>query len=158
VSALAEIVRNRNQRLVPFTYTTLGGQLTMVMTWCNRLAPLLSTMSLAWCVLIGVWFWLTPIEYEASTNDVPTMRHRSFSEVSRFGPAPLIVPVLITAAAAWASWRSHRVVLGFAAFLLAVFTFISGFSIGGGYLPASGLLLAAVLSSFFGGGQRRAAA
>jgi hypothetical protein len=158
VSALAEIVRNRNQRLVPFTHTTLGGQLTMVMTWCNRLAPLLSTMSLAWCVLIGVWFWFTPIEYEAITNDVPTMRHRSFSEVSRFGPAPLIVPVLITAAAAWAAWRGHQLVLGVAAFVLAGFTFISGFSIGGGYLPASGLLLAAVLASSFSSGQRKSAA
>jgi hypothetical protein len=128
------------------------------MTWRDRLAPLLSTLSLAWCVLIGAWFWFTPIGYEAITNDVPTMRYRSFSEVSLFGPAPLVVPVLITAAAAWAAWRSHRVLLGFAAFLLAVFTFISGFSIGRGYVPASGLLLAAVLASSLSSGQRRAAA
>jgi hypothetical protein len=41
------------------------------------------------------------------------------------------------------------------AFLLAVFTFISGFSIGRGYIPASGLLLlAGVLASFLGSGER----
>jgi hypothetical protein len=120
------------------------------MTWRNRLAPLLSTMSLAWCLLIGAWFWFTPIGYEATTSGVSTMRYRSFSEVSLFGPAPLMVPVLIAAVAAWAAWRSHRVVLGFAAFLLVVFTFISGFSIGAGYVPASGLLLAAVLASSLG--------
>ena len=130
----------------------------MIMTWHKRLAPLLSTMSLAWCVLIGVWIWLTPIGYEAITNDVPTMHYRSFSEVSLFGPAPLIVPVLITATAAWAAWQSHRAVLGFAACLLVVFTFISGFSIGRGYVPASGFLVAAVLASSVGTGQRRTAA
>ena len=104
------------------------------------LVPLLSIISLAWCVVIGFWIWFTPIG-----------QSRSFSDVSLFGPAPLIVPVLIAAAAAWAAWRSHRVVLGIAALLLAVFTFISGFSIGSGYLPASGLLiLAAVLAMFLG--------
>jgi hypothetical protein len=130
----------------------------MLMTWRHRLAPLLSTMSLAWCVLIGCWFWFTPIRYEGITNDVPTVHYRSFSEVSRFGPAPLIVPVLIAAIAAWAAWRSHRVVLGFGAVLLVAFTFISGFSIGGGYLPASALLLAAVLAPSLGSSQRKSAA
>lgn len=103
-------------------------------TWRNWLVPLLSTMSLAWCVVIGVWFWFTPID-----------RFRSFSDVSLFGPAPLIVPVLIAAVATWAAWRNRRGVLGFAALLLAVFTSISGFSIGSGYLPASGLLVLAAL-------------
>jgi hypothetical protein len=125
----------------------------------NRLAPLLSTMSLAWCFLVGGWFWFTPIRYESVSNGVPGVGYRSFSDISLFGPAPLIVPVLITAVAAWAAWRSHRVVLGFTALLLAIFTFISGFSIGAGYLPASGLLLlAAVLAPFLGSGQIESAA
>ena len=102
------------------------------------LVPSLSTISLAWCVVIGFWIWFTPIG-----------QSRSFSDVSLFGPAPLIMPVLIAAVATWAAWRSRRGVVGFAALLLAVFTFISGFSIGSGYLPASGLLLlAAVLAMF----------
>ena len=104
------------------------------------LAPLLSTLSLAWCVVVGFWVWFTPFA------------SRSFSDVSLFGPAPLILPVVIAAVATWAAWQSRRGVLGFAALLLAVFTFISGFSIGSGYLPASGLLLlAAVLAMFVSG-------
>jgi hypothetical protein len=130
----------------------------MAITWRNRLAPLLSTISVAWCVLIGAWFWFTPIRYESIANGVLGVRYRSFSEISLLGPAPLIAPLLIATIAAWAAWRNHRVVLGFAAFLLAVFTFISGFSIGAGYLPASGLLmLAAVLAAFLGSGQRQSA-
>ena len=127
--------------------------------WGTRLAPLLSTMSLTWCVLIGGWIWFTPIRYEVTHNSVTAVRYQPFSEISLFGPAPLIAPVLIAAVAVWASWRSHRVVLVFAAFLLAVFTFISGFSIGAGYLPASGLLLlAAALAPLLGSGQRKSVA
>jgi hypothetical protein len=106
----------------------------MPKAWRHWLVLLLSTVSLAWCVVIGVWFWFTPID-----------RFRSFSDISLFGPAPLIVPVLIAVIAAWAAWRNHRGMLGFAALLLAVFSFISGFSIGSGYLPASGLLVLAAM-------------
>jgi len=130
----------------------------MPITWGNRVAPLLSTTGLAWCVLMGCWIWFAPIRYELMRNGVPAVQSQPFSEVSLLGPAPLIVPVVISAVAAWAAWRSHRVVLGFAAFLLAVFTFISGFSIGAGYLPASGLLfLAAVVAPILGSGQRKSA-
>jgi hypothetical protein len=131
----------------------------MLMTSGTRLAPLLSTMSLAWCVLIGGWFWFTPIQHEAIHNGVTVVRYQSFSDISLLGPAPLIAPLLIAAVAVWASWRSHRLVLGVAAFLLAVFTFIGGFSIGAGYLPASGLLLlAAALAPLLGRGQRKSVA
>ena len=64
----------------------------MLMMWGNRLAPLLSTMSLAWCVLMGGWFWFTPIRYEVIRNSVTAVRYQSFSETSLFGPAPLIAP------------------------------------------------------------------
>lgn len=117
----------------------------MPITWRHWLAPLLSTMSLAWCVVIGVWIWFTPIG-----------QSQSFSDVSLFGPAPLILPVSIATVAVWAAWRSHRGVLGFAALLIVAFTFISGFSIGRGYIAASGLLvLAAVLGLFLGSGERK---
>ena len=106
----------------------------MPKAWRHWLVPLLSTTSLAWCVVMGVQIWFTPID-----------RFRSFSDVSLLGPAPLIVPVLIALIAAWAAWRNHRGILGFAALLLAAFSFISGFSIGSGYLPASGLLVLAAL-------------
>jgi hypothetical protein len=130
---------------------------TMPITWANLVAALLSTTSVAWCVFMGGWFWFVPIRYEVIRDGVPAVRYQSFSEVSLLGPAPLIVPVLIAAVAAWAAWRSHRVALGLAAFLLVVFTFISGFSIGGGYLPASALLLAAAVVLSLGSGLRTSA-
>jgi hypothetical protein len=129
----------------------------MPIKWGVHPARLLSTVSLAWCVLVGCWIWFTPITCESI--GATGVGYRCFSDVSLFGPAPLVVPVLIAAVAVWAAWRSRRVVLGFSAFLLAVFTFISGFSIGRGYVPASGLLvLAAVLAAFPGSGQRKSAA
>jgi hypothetical protein len=86
------------------------------------------------------------------------VRYQSFSEVLFLGPAALIVPVLVSVVAAWAEWRSHQAILGFAAFLFAVFTFISEFSIGAEYLPASGLLfLAAVVAPILGSGQHKSA-
>jgi len=116
------------------------------MTWRSRLSRLLATMSVVWCLLVGSWLWFTPIRYYGISNGVPVVRYQSFSDISLFGPAPLIVPVLIAALALWGAWRHHRLVLWIAAMLLAVFTFISGFSIGRGYVPASGfLLMAAVL-------------
>jgi len=50
---------------------------------------------------------------------------------------------LLAGFAAWAAWRGQRVTLGVAALVLGVFTFISGFSIGGAYIPAAWLLIVA---------------
>lgn len=99
------------------------------MTMVGRywVAPVLSTLGLSWCAAVGMSIWFTP----------------TFSDVSLLGVVPLIVPVLLAALAARAAWSGRRVTLGVAAVLLAVFTFISGFSIGGFYLPAAGLLVVA---------------
>ena len=122
------------------------------MNWRNRLAPLLSTAGLAWCAVAGGLVWFTPLKYTGTYDGVPSVRYRSFSEMS--GVTPLIIPVLIAAVAAWAAWRGHRATLGVAAFLLVAFTLITGFSIGATYLPADGLLLLATgLGAAFGSGQ-----
>ena len=71
------------------------------------------------------------------------MRYRACSEISHFGPAPLIVPAALAALAAWAAWRGHRLAVGVSALLLVAFMFVSGFSIGAAYIPAAGLLVAA---------------
>jgi hypothetical protein len=122
----------------------------------NLLAPLLSSVSLAWCLLAGSWLWFAPMRYSGIRDGVQAVQYRSFAEVSRFGPVPLIVPISIAAFAAWSAWRGHRIALGFAALLLAAFTVISGFSIGGAYLPAAGLLLvAAGLAAALGSGRSK---
>jgi hypothetical protein len=71
--------------------------------------------------------------------------YRALSEVSQFGPLPLVLPASLAMIAAWAAWRGYRLILGIATLLLAGFTLISGFSIGAAYLPASGALIVATL-------------
>ena len=111
--------------------------------WRFWVPPVLSAIGLAWCAVAGVSIWFTPVRYSGTSNGVPSVWERSFSEVSSLGSVPLLIPVLFAGLGVWAAWHGQRVTLGVAALLLAVFTFISGFSIGGAYIPAAGLLLVA---------------
>ena len=83
------------------------------------------------------------MRYSGTSNGVLAVWEPSFSEVSGLGAVPLVIPILFAGLAAWAARRGQRVALGVAALLLTVFTFISGFSIGGAYIPAAWLLIAA---------------
>ena len=124
------------------------------MTWRRQVAPVISTLCLTWCIVIGFVIWFTPMRYAGISNGVPVTIDRQFSEVSANGALPLIIPVLIAGLGTWGAWLSRRVVLASSALLLVIFTVISGFSIGAGYLPASGLqLLAAALAAFLGSGR-----
>lgn len=119
-------------------------------------APVLSTLCLAWCVVIGCVIWWTPVRYSGFRNGAPAVIDRSFSEVSGYGPLPLIIPACVAALGTWGAWRDRRLLVTLSGILLALFTFIAGFSIGGAYLPASGLqILAAVLGAFLGSGRSR---
>ena len=121
------------------------------MTWARRIAPALSTICLAWCVVVGFVIWSTPMRYVGTSGGVSTTIDRPFSEVSGNGALPLVIPVLIAALGTWGAWRGRRVLLGVSALLLAVFTFISGFSIGGAYLIPTGVqLLAFGAAAFLG--------
>lgn len=99
------------------------------MGWRDRLLRLLAIISLAWCLLIGIWIWLTP----------------GFPEASSLGPVPLIVPVTLAALATWAVWGLHHVALAVATVLLVGFTVLAGFSIGIAYIPPAGMLALAVI-------------
>lgn len=113
------------------------------MRWRVWLAPTLATLGLVWCVAVGWWIWGSPVPFSGTSDGVASVRYRAFSEISHFGPAPLIVPAVLAALAVWAAWRGQRLVGGAAAVLLAAFALVAGFSIGGAYIPAAGLLLAA---------------
>lgn len=127
------------------------------------IAPILAAVSTAWCVALGFMIWFTPVRYSGITGepgqpDRHVVSYRAFSEISHFGPLPLVFPVVVATLATWAAWRGVRNGLGGLALLFAAFTFISGFSIGGAYLPAAGaLIVAAVLSAVLGSGRSRAA-
>lgn len=121
-------------------------------------APILASVSMAWCVVVGFMIWFTPVRYSAIVGateqpDRQVVEYRAFSEISHAGLLPLVVPVVLATLATWAAWRGSRVGLSGLALLFGVFTFISGFSIGGAYLPAAGVLIvAALLSAFLGSG------
>ena len=129
------------------------------MAWRHQVAPVISTLCFAWCVVIGFVIWFTPMRYSGIRNGVPAVIDRSFSEVSGNGALPLVIPVVVAALGTWGAWRGRRIFLGGSALLLAAFTVIAGFSIGGAYVPATGLqVLAAALGAFLGSGRLKSAA
>jgi hypothetical protein len=107
----------------------------------------LATLSAGWCVVVGCWIWFTPIP--VTRGVLAPAVYTSFSAMSLFGPVPLLVPAAIALLGAWAAWRGHGVVLGAVAALLLLFSYIAGFSIGAGYMPAAGgmVLATAALAS-----------
>jgi len=115
----------------------------MKMTWRFWVPPMLSALGLAWSGLAGVSIWITPMRYSGTSAGVPAVWERSFSDVSPLGAFPLLIPVLFAGLRTWVACRGRRVTLGVAALVLAVFTFITGFSIGAAYIPAAGLLIVA---------------
>lgn len=129
------------------------------MIWHRQVAPVLSTLCLTWCIVIGFIIWFTPMHYSGIRNGVHVVIDRQFSEVSGNGVLPLVIPVLIAGLGTWGAWLGRRLVLASSALLLLVFTVISGFSIGAWYLVPSGLqLLGAVLAAFLGSGRLKSAA
>lgn len=145
------------------SFATLAGQdVEMNERTSGRISQWLATVGLAWCVAASVWIWVTPIRVSGFSTEawssagaagtissgvrtVPFERSYRFAEVSRLGPLPLGVPVLLATWATWAAWRNKRVALSLAAMTLLAFCFVAGFSIGRGYLPAGGALLLAML-------------
>ncbi len=111
---------------------------------------------LAWCLAVGVWIWTTPVRSSgvaltmgpAGTRVVERVEYHSFSEISGFGIAPLVVPVALAACALWVAWRQHVVGLALVALIFIGFCVVAGFSIGGAYVPAAvGLFVATVLGA-----------
>ncbi|MBV1930689.1 MAG: hypothetical protein KUG71_03150 [Porticoccaceae bacterium] len=66
---------------------------------------------------------------------------RYFSEISHFGPTPLVVPALISLFALWSIFKLNMLMLTVATVLLSVFWLVSGFSIGMAHTPAVMLLV-----------------
>jgi hypothetical protein len=114
-------------------------------TW--KLIVALSVASFLWCVLVGLLFWFLPSGGE------------SFASISAFGPAPLILPVVLAAIGAWAAYRRHRLLLVVVTAVITLYAFITGFSIGLAYLPAVAALVAAsIVALSASGGPSRAGA
>jgi hypothetical protein len=115
-------------------------------------ATLLAAGAVAASVWAGVRIWTTPVRLEVveATEDGAgancRFESRRFAEISGLGVLPLAIPVLISGLGAWAAHRRRRWGVVAAALALAIFTFVTGFSIGSAYLPAvCGLVLAGVV-------------
>ena len=127
-----------------------------------RISTILSAAGLLWCAGVSVWIWVTPIRssgfsmqawsssgpagsVSSGARTIPREVSHRFSEVSRLGVFPLVVPVLLAAAATWAAWRNKRLALSLSTVALLAFCVLAGFSIGQGYIVGGGAMLCALL-------------
>jgi hypothetical protein len=118
----------------------------------------LSSACLLWCMAAGLLLWFVPLGSSESASGSATVvggqtivssgpvvvsHGQSFASVSGLGPVPLIIPVVLAAIATWSALRRRTWVLLGATILLALFAFLTGFSIGLFYLPAAAALVVA---------------
>ena len=131
------------------------------MKWRDwRLALYLAVAGLVWCVAVGVVLYIAPFGTTETASDgvtstgeahtsapVTTEGERLFEGSSLLELWPLVLPAVLCAVACLAAVRRHRWPLIVAMTLLALFSFISGFSIGLFYVPAVVLLVLSVLAA-----------
>jgi hypothetical protein len=107
----------------------------------------LAAAALLWCIAAGFLLYFLPLasfEAGSSSGKVVTGSERIFT-ASFSSLWPLILPALLCALATWSAARHHRWPLITVMSLLAVFTFLTGFSIGLFYVPAVVLLVVSVI-------------
>jgi hypothetical protein len=117
----------------------------------HRLMALsLSIIGLVWCVGVGIYIWATPLTYTRHSSGSPSFKIQvPFSEASLLGPVPLLIPVVLAMTAVWAVAAERLGVLVGTTLIFVALSFLGGFSVGGAYLPAAGLVgLAAVVAAY----------
>ena len=145
--------------LRPGATTTGDDPARRAATWMGalqavRLSVLAAAASFVWCLLVGVLIWNSPvvstgIEFRQDAEGTETferVEERAFSDHSTLGVVPLVIPVLLAAWALWAARRRRTPALAVATSCLPVYCVLTGFSIGGAYMPAGlGLLVATLM-------------
>lgn len=115
---------------------------------------ILATVGLLWSVWAGVRIWTTPVvthrvamvaegSNEERVSSQPFREAQRFAEVSPLGALPLLIPVALAALAVFGAWIRESFSLTLGAVLLLGYSFVTGFSIGGAYVPAALCLVAA---------------
>ena len=96
--------------------------------------------------------WSTPLRFEVvdATVDGAGANRRSEFASSGVGVVPLSIPVAISGLGAWSAYQQRRWRLLAATLALAVFSLLTGFSIGAAYLPAVTALVLASLVAILG--------
>jgi hypothetical protein len=105
--------------------STRGDRAVGHATRTRRLAPILAAIAAGWCVVAAIWIWNSALSRQSVTA----------------AASLLVVPTAIPAAAIWAARRPRQVLLAILVALFGLFCFVTGFSIGGFYLPALALLV-----------------
>ena len=145
--------------LRPGATTTGDDPARRAVTWMGalqavRLSVVAAAASFVWCLLVGVLIWNSPvvstgIEFRQDAEGTETferVEERAFWDHSTLGVVPLVIPVLLAAWALWAAWRRTTPGLAVATLCLLVYCIVTGFSIGGAYMPAGlGLLVATLM-------------
>lgn len=113
-------------------------------------APLLATAALGWCVVAGWWMWTTPVRWVGLASDpaepavtVQVVKYERFEDVSGLGAVPLLIPVALTGIATLASWRRRPLIVLALGLILFGYGVLTGFSIGGAYMPSAVAVLVA---------------
>ena len=120
----------------------------------STIPRILATLGLLWSLWAGVRIWTTPVVHThvsmvaEGSNEPDALRDpypevRRFAEISPLGTLPLVIPVALAALAVFGAWIRESFTLALGAVLLLGYSFVTGFSIGGAYVPAALCLVAA---------------
>jgi hypothetical protein len=132
------------------------------MSRARKLIVASSCAGLLWCIAVGLLLWFLPLgssesqsassmvvggQTFASSGPVVVGDGQSFASISALGPVPLIIPVVLAGIGTWSALRRRKLVLIGATILIALFAFLTGFSIGLFYVPAVALLVVACITA-----------
>ena len=128
----------------------------------------LTIATVVWCAMVGGWLWtrefrVSAVEITAGSGQLPTVRrteyYQTFSDMSHFGVAPLVVPLIFAALATWAALARRPGWVLAVGLVLLMLSLLGAMSIGLYYLPAAGALVVAAGFGFADkGGSRTPAA
>ena len=109
----------------------------------NRLAAALSGVAVLGCLAGGALIARAPL--------MSGGRHPALGEVAGM----IAVPTIAALVAAWAARRNRPVVLAISTAVVGLFSVVTGFSIGGAFLPAVAALIWATFATIAGGPARQ---
>jgi hypothetical protein len=110
----------------------------------NRLAIGLSLSAVVGCIAAGAWLGQVPGMFGG--------RYPTLSQVA----AMIAVPTIGAVVATWAAWQNRTLVHVIATALVGLFSFVTGFSIGGAFVPAVAFLVWGTFASFANGSVKQA--
>jgi len=113
------------------------------MHWRLGLARVLAWLGVISTVLVSLYVWIAPIRSVNIIRGTLMARQWSFSDFSRFGPLPLLIPVVAAAVVLRSVNRRQATMAGSAALVLLAFGIAAAFTINAWYLAGAVLSMSA---------------